>query len=278
LEPHVQMYGDIIIQNIRQLEPVFNTGTRSETYKIHDAKLEGNYFVKVVVDTQELTTSHPDNPRFKILPTETAPWYQRPPEKSTKEYGLYISDRFQHMKQYKHFNIPPTQVCTVSLDNGSYKHFFIQKEADGDLIRRVFPNSNSALGEQEYELSILSQLSDNNPSSINNLKLLAKDLIDLLNRDHFLPDLNYGVLSTDNIFYDPKTGKFSLVDVADTFDLPEALLSQLDSWELLINREGKVNDKLVKFINDNKSFDKPDLGKLEDWLRSIKGIINWRVV
>ena len=127
-------------------------------------------------------------------------------------------------------------------------------------------------------MSILSQLSDNNPSSINNLKLLAKDLIDLLNRDHFLPDLNYGVLSTDNIFYDPKTGKFSLVDVADTFDLPEALLSQLDSGELLINREGKVNDKLVKFINDNKSFDKPDLGKLEDWLRSIKGIINWRVV
>ena len=181
------------------------------------------------------------------------------------------------LQKYSNLNIPNTEVNTIKIDENDYCNFVVQQEVPGKIFRVQFDTSVSISGDPQYEEHLYQQVVNSHSDSAVNLKLLADDLVSMLNSDHFLPDLNYGLLSTDNILFDKETGKFSLVDIDDCFELPSIFLDQLSSGEKIILDNGDVNEKLVTFIKDNEQYDEPYMGRLADWLVSIGNVLRKQV-
>lgn len=280
-ESHIQMYGQGIMDNIQRIIQVNTTGTKSEVHQFFDEETQKNYYVKVIRPHEE-DTSPPDSSErepseisIKILERNVAPWFEIPPETSAAEYGKRLADHYNKMAKCQNLNIPPTRIISIKLENGKYRHAILQEEVPGKILRRSFPNTPSSIGEEAYEQSMFEQMRAASPESIPKLRLLTLDLVHLLNKERFIPDLNFGVLSTDNILFDARTGNLSFVDVDDHFPLPKIFTEQLEPGEVLMSEKGEVNPKLINFVRANSKYDEPYMGRLEDWLRSMKNMLAW---
>jgi hypothetical protein len=280
-DSYVQMYGQIIMDNIQRIVHINTTGTKSEAHRIFDEETQKNYYVKVVRSHEEGTSS-PDSPGSKppekpitIHDRNVAPWFERPPEASTAEYGKRLAEHYDKMARYKNLHIPPTRIISIKLENGTYRHVILQEEVPGKILRMQFPHAPGSIGDEKYEQSMFEQLKAASSESIPKLRSLTLDLIDLLNKERFIPDLNFGVLSTDNIIFDAHAGTLSFVDIDDHFPLPKIFTDQLEPGEVLMSDEGVVNPKLIEFIHTNSQYDEPYMGRFEDWLNSMKNILAW---
>ncbi len=279
-EDLVRLYGSEIVNNIREIPYEDTTATRSEIHKLYDKESGKYYFVKILGARSEHTAQHIPATEsgllssIKILDPIIAPWFVSPPAIQSLEYGQSVAAHQDILKKYLNLDIPDTRICSIKLDDGTYRHVALQEGAKGKILRSQFPDTAGVMGESAFENSMYDQLAKSHPDAIKNLKLFLTDLVDLFNSHHFLPDLNFGVLSTDNILYDVQMGKFSLVDIDDFFELPTVFTQQLSPNELLISRDGRINEKLLKFIDENSQYTEPYLGRIRDWLNSLCNILS----